>query len=370
MRILHLSKYYPPEPGGIEHIVACQAEGAQSAGHDVTVVCGAGPGKAGPESIEELRGVRVVRLPTYAVIWSQPIIKGYLKHSASSADIVHVHHPNPLADIAALTRVTAPVVITHHSDVRRQRLIRPFYMPLVRAVHRKASAIAVPTRSHVTISNELRGFEDKCHIIPFGVDEARFSPGEVERPAPFGAFGDRPVGLFVGRLANYKGLDVLVNAVRGTELAVVIVGAGELGRWLEQKIKRLGVESNVSLAGAVSARELPDYYRAAAYFVLPSTTPAEMFGVCLAEAMACGTPIITTALKTGVREVNAPGEVGLEVQPGDATGLQEAMEKLAGDSSLRREMGLKARKRVEERFTLRGMIDAHLRLYAEILSAA
>lgn len=369
MRILHLSKYYPPEPGGIEHVVRCQAEGAQKAGHEVTVVCGAGPGRRGPEVVETVNGVQVIRLPTYGVVWSQPIIKGYLKRSAGSADIVHMHHPHPLADIAALTRVTAPIVVTHHSDVRRQRLIRPFYMPLVRAVLRRASAIAVPTRSHVTISNELRGFEDKCHIIPFGVDEVRFSPGEVRKPSAFEAFDGRPVGLFVGRLANYKGLDVLLDAVRDTELAVIIVGTGELEDWLKRAVERLGVASNVSLAGAVGAQELPHYYRAADYFVLPSTAPAEMFGVCLAEAMACGLPIITTALETGVREVNAPGEVGLEVQPGDAKGLRQAMEKLAGDSSLRSEMGSKARKRVEDRFTLRGMIDAHLRLYAEILSA-
>lgn len=370
MKILHLSKYYPPEPGGLEHVVACQAEGAQSAGHDVTVVCGGGPSYRGPEVNEYVNGVKVVRLPTLGVIWSQPVIRGYLARAGLEADVVHLHHPHPLADLAALLRVKAPLLITHHSDARRQWLARPVYLPLVRAVHRKASSITVPTESHIRISRELWGFEGKCRIIPFGVDETRFTPGHVEHPPEFKTFPHRPIGLFVGRLANYKGLDVLCAAVQGTDLAVVIVGAGPLHKWLETEIERLGLSENLVLAGAVKPGVLPDYYRAADYFVLPSTTPAEMFGVCLLEAMASGLPIVTTSVPTGVREVNAPGDVGLEVSPGDAGELRAAMQQLATDSELRSEMGRKGRRRVEDRFTLRGMIDAHLKLYTEILSAA
>src|SRR6185436_10668090 len=93
-----------------------------------------------------------------------------------------------------------------------------------------------------------------------------------------------------------------------------------------------------------------------------------MFGVVLIEAMACGKPIITTALPTGVREVNAPEVVGLEVPPGDHLALRAAMERMASDVELRRRMGAAARMRVSEKFTLKRMVDEHLDLYREVIS--
>ena len=103
--------------------------------------------------------------------------------------------------------------------------------------------------------------------------------------------------------------------------------------------------------------------------LLPSTTPAEMFGVTMLEAMACGKPLISSSVASGMREVNLHDVTGLQVPPGDHEALRQAMLRLVADESLRQRMGAAGRRRVEERFTVRGMIAAHLDLFEEVAKA-
>lgn len=369
MRILHLSKFYRPDPGGLEYIVAQLAEGESRAGHEVRVIAATGSSWArdpGKRITEPPRGnVVVVRLPTYGIVWSQPVAPGYIPAARWPADVVHLHHPHPLADLAALVGPRRPLVITQHSDIRRQALARPLYGPLVRGALKRAQAVVVPTEAHVRASRELQGFQSKVRIVPFGVDLARFTPGPgAPRPRIFP--DHRPTGLFVGRLVAYKGLDVLIEAVRGTEMAVVIVGGGPERARLERMVEHYGLAGQVLFAGEVEDAALPEYYQAADWFVLPSTTNAEMFGVVLLEAMAMERPVISTALPTGVREVTVAGKTGLEVAPRDVTGLREAMDRLSSDVDLRRRMGAAGRKRVLERFTLEKMLSGYGEVYREV----
>jgi rhamnosyl/mannosyltransferase len=220
------------------------------------------------------------------------------------------------------------------------------------------------TKSHHRQAKDLgKSGETLGHVIPYGIDQDVYAP-MVDPPRPPGFPDPRQgaVGLFVGRLVSYKGLDVLLRAVAGTNLNVVIVGDGPLRTELSEGISKLGLGQQVIMVGRVSEEELPAYYQAADYFVFPSTTPAEMFGISLIESMGCGTPVITTSLDSGVREVNEAEVTGLEVAPGDVRALRSAMQRLAGDAELCSKMGQAGRKRVEERFTLDRMVNAHLEL--------
>ena len=375
MKILHLSKFYPPDPGGLEHVVARLAEGAAARGHDVRVVAATGsawvrnPGTRVTEPPR--RGVVVVRLPTHGVWWSQPLCPGYLAASRWPADVMYVHHPHPLADLALALGPRRPTIILHHSDVQRQRGLRMLYGPLARLVARRADAVVVATRSNLNHASDLGAVgRSKARVIPFGVDVTRFAPRQApRRPAGFPPPERGPVGLFVGRLVSYKGLDVLIRAVQGTELNVVIVGDGPLRSALTQWIAGAGVADRVALAGEVSDDALPGYYQSADYVVLPSTTPAEMFGVTLLEGMACARAVVSTALSTGVREVNLAGVTGLEAPPGDAEALRAAMQRLANDATLRSRLGVAGRAHVERHFTLAQMLDAHLALCEELAAS-
>ncbi len=376
MRILHLSKFYPPDPGGLEHVVASVAEGAAAAGHEVRVVCACGSrwkGHAAREPGMSVRnGVTVIRLPTFGILWSQPVTPMYLSAARWKSDVVYVHRPHPLADVAATLFGGDRALVFHHSDVQRQRSARVLYQPLARRVAARARAVVVATASHLRHAGDLGsdGVE-KARVIPYGVDTTRFTPAAapVSRPEVYESFSDGPVGFFVGRLVPYKGLDVLLRAVVGTDLRMVIAGDGPVRPTLEREIERLGLADQVVLVGGIADSDLPLYHQAADYFVLPSNTPAEMFGVVMAEAMACGKPVVSTALPTGVREVNAAGVTGLEVAPNDHEALRAAMLELEGNPELRTRFGAAGRARVEERFSLRDMISSHVALCEEIAAA-
>jgi glycosyltransferase involved in cell wall biosynthesis len=373
VKILHLSKFYPPDPGGLEHVVACLAEGAARRGHEVRVVAATGsawrrdPGKRVTEP--PTQGVVVVRLPTHGVWWSQPVAPGYVAAARWPADVIYVHRPHPLADLATLLGPRRPTIVLHHSDVQRQRVARLVYGPLATWVARRASAVVVATAAHLDHAHDLGSAgRAKARVIPFGVDAVRFTPrAPRHRPAAFPPAERGPVGLFVGRLVGYKGLDVLLDAVRGAALHLVIVGGGPLYPELRRRIDADGLADRVRLVGEVADIDLPAYHQAADYLVLPSTTAAEMFGVVLLEGMACGKPVISTALTTGVRDVNVPQVTGLVVPPGDAAALRAAMERLAGDPALRARLGAAGRERVERHFTLDGMVEQHLALCEELV---
>ena len=372
MKILHLSKFYPPDPGGLEQIVCSLAEGAARRGHEVRVVAATGsgwrrdPGKRVTEAPR--RGVVVVRLPTRGVWWSQPVAPGYVAASRWPADVVYVHRPHPLADLALALGPRRPTIVLHHSDVQRQRMVRLAYGPLAALVARRAAAVVVATRASLDHARDLGAAgRTKARVIPFGVDAARFAPQPARhRPATFPARARGPVALFVGRLVGYKGLDVLLQAVLGTTLNVVIAGDGPLRQDLARRAA--GLDGRVVVTGEVADGDLPLYYQAADYVVLPSTSAAEMFGVVLLEAMACGKPVISTALTTGVREVNVPDATGLVVPPGDAAALRVAMERLVSDAALRERLGAAGRERVERHYTLDRMVEQHLQLCEELVS--
>lgn len=110
------------------------------------------------------------------------------------------------------------------------------------------------------------------------------------------------------------------------------------------------------------------YYYAADVFCLPSTHRSESFGIVQLEAGACGLPVVSTALDTGVPYVNRHGETGLIVPVGDSVALAEALNVLLADEATRRRMGEAARRRVHAEFSARVMGDQVLDLYRRVLA--
>src|SRR3990170_5925331 len=141
MRILHLAKYYWPRSGGMERVVQTLAEGAANLGHQVEVV--AVESRGGAVSPGRQRS-SVTRAFSFAALGSQEIAPGYIAAAWKRADIIHVHHPHPLADLACLLRAgNTPVVVTQHADSSRT-----MYRPVTGLVLRRAPAIVVPGPAH------------------------------------------------------------------------------------------------------------------------------------------------------------------------------------------------------------------------------
>jgi glycosyltransferase involved in cell wall biosynthesis len=170
-----------------------------------------------------------------------------------------------------------------------------------RAVYRRASAFIVLSRPFGQILERRFGVApDKIHVIPGGVDVARFAIREsrAECRAMLGWPADRPVVLAVRRLMRRMGLDDLVLAAarlreRVPNVLVLIAGDGPLTGELQRQIASLALEDTVRLLGFVPDEQLPVAYRAADLTVVP-TVSLEGFGLIVAESLAAGTPCFVT----------------------------------------------------------------------------
>ncbi len=371
MKILHISKYYEPFKGGIEKVILELATGTVNQNHEVTVLCS---NETWDYSEEIIAGVRVVRLPRLSVAFSQPLTMSFMweiKKWIDWADVVQVHTPNPLAELACVLQEEnkKPLLATYHCDVVRQQKLYKVYKPVSHKLLSRAHQITVSTPNHLQFSEPVKDFKDKVEVIPFGIRAKHVhKTPEINRlvakiKQEFGNYY-----LFVGRLVPYKGVDVLLHALKQTNDRLVIIGQGP--RWDDwfQLTQHLKLQDRVRFVGRIdNDDEFAAYIHASDALVLPSISEAEAFGIVLIEAMACGKPLVTTNLKSGVPWVNQKGVTGLQVEPKNPMVLAQALRTLSENHELRQKMGENARLRFEQNFTQDRMVNSYLSLYERMI---
>jgi glycosyltransferase involved in cell wall biosynthesis len=238
-------------------------------------------------------------------------------------------------------------------------------MPLTKAVWRNASAIVANSQGLHDLAS--RTMPDRTiEIVPNGVDTEMFQPvGRAEEP------DDKVKLLFVGRLADQKGLSYLIRALGQLEPAirqkieVELVGAGPEEPMLRSMVAELGLENVVRFAGWVPRTDIVSHYQAADVFVLPSLD--EGLPNVVLEAMASGHAIIATDI-TGNRELVRDGVNGLLVPPADPDALANAIRRVVESASLRVAMGRKSRELVGP-YSWAHTVDRYLELSQRIVNA-
>ena len=363
LSVLHVGKFYPPHKGGIETHLQDLCRGL-SKSLQVEVLVANEDGSLVEEQVD---GFRVTRVPTRMTLSSAPICpKMAAEIGRSDADIVHLHLPNPTAVLAYLASgYQGRLVVTYHSDTVRQRVLGTLFEPFLHQALRRSSAIIATSPHYRRTSPVLARYLDRCVVIPLGIPLERFEENDEETTYRLrGQFQNRLV-LTVGRLVYYKGLEYLIEAMKGVNGTLVIVGSGPLRSKLEALARKLGVSGRVIFAG-----EVPDvvpYYHAADVFVLASVTRSEAFGLVQIEAMAAGKPVVNTKLDSGVPFVSLHGQSGITVPPADPGALAAAINQLLDDVDLRRSYGLAARERARAEFSLGAMASRTIALYEKVL---
>jgi glycosyltransferase involved in cell wall biosynthesis len=373
MRIVQASKAYFPHLGGVETVVQQLAEGfATRYGFDSRVVVCSDTGKG---SREEIRGVQVRRAATLGRAFSLPLSPAYpLALMRETGDVLHIHEPSLLPAAAYMSLLPVArrrfkrLVVWWHSDIVRQKTFALAYRPLLHGLLRRADAIITATPKHISSSAFLPAYQQKCHVIHYGIDPDRFtSVSKKEHGVSHLAVDDqRPLVLFVGRLVYYKGVEYLVRAMNQVPAArLLVVGNGPL----EDSLKQMAAQGvgNISFVPFLSQDDMTAVMQACDIFVLPSVENSEAFGIVQLEAMACGKPVITADLPTGVTYVNQADVTGLVVPARDPARLAEAIHRLVRDSALRQRLGDAARARALRDFTVDKMVDLTVALYRELL---
>jgi glycosyltransferase involved in cell wall biosynthesis len=368
MRILELGKFYPPHRGGMETLLGIWSEGFAALGAEVDCVVA----NDAPRTVHEtIRGVRVHRLASYGTMLSTSLCPAYLKATGHwPADLWHMHAPNPLADLACLRGPPdVPLVISYHSDVIRQSAWLSLYGPLLRRLLHRADRILVATPLHIEHSPWLRPVRSKCEVIPFGIDLDRFkaTPAATAAAAQFRApAAGKPVILTIGRLVEYKGIRFLIEAMQHVDAELWIIGTGPLESSLRDQAREAGIGGRVHFLGKARDEEVTARLHACDVFVLPSITRNEAFGLVQAEAMACGKPVVSCALDSGVPWVNQDGVTGLVVPPADSGALAIALRRLLGEDALRRRLGEAGAARAVREFDQRVMVRRYWQCFESL----
>jgi len=297
-------------------------------------------------------------------------------------DLIHTqYHPAVFIGNTATKFLKKPHVFTFHGFAP----IRTWHSSKQRLKmidHRVGTFLALRSGVHkiITVSHYLKEElvkrylvkEDKIKVIYNGVNVERFSPTvEGDRLRKSFKLENCPVVLYLGRLAPYKGVQFLIEAIpdvlRDCPDAKFLIGGAmrydtaDLGRM----IKSLKIKNSVTFTGYVSDQDLPRLYGCCDVFCYPSLW--EGFGLTPAEAQACGKPVV--AFNTcAIPEVVENGHTGLLVEPRNVEALAEALVSLLQNKEQRLRMGLEGRERVLRLFSWDKAAEQTLQIYHEVLS--
>ncbi len=356
MKVIQASKAYYPHIGGIETVVQQLAEGVCGR-HGIeseVIVCS----ETFRRSSETINDVSVMRSGSYFRLASLPASPGYTSLLMSRrSDVLHIHEPSLLPSISYLMHLKAAktrfgkLVVWWHSDIVRQRLLKPLYSPMLHSILRLADTITVATPKHISSSSYLTQYSHKCKVIHYGMDPGRFrlTSRMSMQIQKLRETYKKPIVLFVGRLVYYKGVDVFAKAAsQFSDAQFIVVGRGPL----DGLVKSMAVKSGSGLVVIpfLDDEDLTAMFHAAELFVLPSTEISEGFGIVQLQAMMCGKPVVTSDLPTGVTYVNQDGVTGLVSSVGDSESLASKIRLLLDDNDLRTRLGEQARQRAIKNF--------------------
>jgi glycosyltransferase involved in cell wall biosynthesis len=282
-----------------------------------------------------------------------------VQRATGDVDVVH-------ATGMAIPPKTAPLVATLHdlaflhepSHFTKHGL--RFFHRSVELMRRDADVVVVP--SQATVDDCIaHGFDPaRLRLVPLGVHQHRAGSDDVEAVRRRHGL-DRPYLLWVGTVEPRKNLPTLLRAFAAADpadLDLVLVGQQGWNEDLDRLVAP--VARRVKIVGFVDGDDLPALYAGARLFCLPSLR--EGFGFPVLEAMAQGTPVITS---TGTSTAEVAGDAAVLVEPTDVDGLAEAIRSLAVDPVRSAELGELGRRRASA-FTWERNAELLVRAYREV----
>ncbi|MGX2983498.1 glycosyltransferase [Helicobacter sp. 23-1045] len=363
MRVLQLGKFFPPDIGGIETIMSDITISLNNRKITCDVLCS----NSKPKYSEQILhcGAKIMRCASFGKIAStaiapQMIFK--LRKIIANYDIIHLHLPDPMANLALfLANHKGKKVIIHwHSDIVRQKILLKLYAPLQNALLKRADKIIATSPKYIEYSPLLQRFSHKVVAIPIGTHSS-FRSDIYDAKASF----EKKSIFALGRMVHYKGFEYLIEAMKFLpEFHLFIAGGGDKKESLEGLIKELDLERQITLLGEIDNRCRIYHYNTNSIFVLPSINRSEAFGVVQIEAMSCKMPVISTNIKgSGVPWVNKDGESGVVVPLGDGRAIADAVLRIMSDY---KKFSEGAQRRYLQCFTLEKMIDEIIALYKKV----
>ncbi|MBR7200316.1 glycosyltransferase family 4 protein [Pseudomonas sp. 14A] len=369
MRVLHFFKTYLPDSfGGIEQVVFQLCESGVQHGIEAQVLTlSADPTprvmQLGQHEVH--RAKLDIQFASTGFSWS--VFKQF-RELAAEADVINYHFPWPFMDLVHFaSALNKPSVVTYHSDIIRQKHLLKLYRPLMERFLASADRIVAASPNYLHTSDVLQQFQEKTRVITYGLNKAGYPQPNGQRMNRWRQqLGDK-FFLFVGVMRYYKGLHILLDALKQADYPTVIVGAGPLELKLRAQAAALGLR-NIHFVGRLDDEDKVALLQLSYAFVFPSHLRSEAFGISLLEGAMYGKPLISSEIGTGTSFINIHNETGLVVPPSNPQAFSEAMRTLWENPERAAAMGVKAEARYRQLFTADVMGRKWTELYQELLA--
>jgi len=309
IKYLIVNKFALPDVGGVEEVVSQHADFLKDVGE--VVVLAVNKKKAWGTKIEKKGKVKIVRCSSMGTYYSMPISLSFfveLYKYTKKADFVFFHEPFPLGTLGALFVSGKKKIIVWHSDIVRQKAVKSFVEFWQKINCGKARSIITTSCNMIRSSNVLNGYEEKIKVIPIACNKVEI---QAERPREIEI--DNDYYLYFGRMSYYKGLPVLVNAIKkyNGNKRFVIAGPGEI-----KELVLVYGDKKVNIVNRyITENEKKWLFENCRALVFPSTEKSEAFGIVQVEAMSYAKPVINTELSTGVPWVSLDSISGITCKP-------------------------------------------------------
>lgn len=307
LKILHIGKYFPPHPGGMETVLRDQMNmQTRNDSYEVAAVVHSSEARLTDYNERMGDGYTVWYAARWVTLVFTPIAPLFLITALKAMrnfqpDEIHLHLPNPscfwLLFIPPARRITWKIL--WHSDVlaspesRGLRALYWVYRPFEKWLLTRAAKISVSSPPYLETSKPLVAVRHKCYTEILKLDEQRIPPSYLSAPQPPRQEGEGLRVLCVGRLTYYKDFHTAVRAVASVEGArLKIVGDGSERKLIEKTIAQCGAGDRISMLGGVIDEELWASYAWCDVLCLPSIERTEAFGMVILEAALFGKPSI------------------------------------------------------------------------------
>ncbi len=354
MKILFISDVYFPRINGVSTSIETFRHELQALGHQVHLIAPAYDTVSDDETgILRIPSRRVPFDPEDRFMSYGKVMQHQDRLCAERYDIIHIQTPfvAHYLGIRLAKRLCIPCVETYHTFFEEYLY---HYVPLVpkrymRIIARRFSrhqgnsldGMIVPSHPMLQVLKDY-GITTPTEVIPTGIEPESFIPGDrAAFRERYQIAQDRPVLLFVGRVAFEKNIGFLLNVLQRVrqhipEVLFLIAGEGPALKSLTHEAQALGLAENVQFIGYLDRHtELNSCYRAADLFIFASRTETQ--GLVLLEAMAQGIPVVSTA-ELGTRDVLREG-MGVLIAKEELDDFSEKVMRLIKDTDLRRTLG-------------------------------
>ncbi|MDF4708818.1 hypothetical protein BIW16_11575 [Vibrio sp. OULL4] len=359
-KFLIVNKQFFPDIGGVETVVAKYANFA-SDNNEVTILC-CSRDLSLKTKIEKYDKINIIRCSSFGTFKSMPISISFIYYffkEINKHEVINFHYPFPMIDFFYFFypyKNRKRIFVTWHSDIIKQKWLKRFFKPFTRSLINNATVIA--TSLPLKESSDFLKNKDDVTILPLSCE--RYESYKEIKKDYFGRDLPNEFVLFQGRLAYYKGLDVLLNAYLNLKEQgyssenipkLIISGDGDLKEFMLNYIADNNLENYIyPLCRFVSNDEKAWLFKKCKFFIFPSTHPSEAFGLVQLEAMSEGKPVINTMLPTGVPWVSVDKETGLTVRPSCSRQLSEAIFELSSNKENLNVLGQNAKQRFDGNF--------------------